>query len=107
MDTTRKVIIIIPARAGSKRLLKKNTLPIKEKPLFWYSINAAKESGISKYIYVLSDDIKILEQAKEYGAIPFHIPPELAGDTTEVVNPSIYAIDTLNNEQNLQFDDFI
>ncbi len=106
MNFPRRVIIIIPARSGSKRLLNKNVLEIDHKPLFYYSVKAAQEANISPDIYVLSDSEEILQLAKEFGAIPFLLPPELAGDTTEVVKPSIYALEKLK-EENLEFDDFI
>lgn len=104
---TRKAIILIPARAGSKRLLHKNTLPIDGKPLFYYSVKAAQEAEITKHIYVLSEDKDILQQAKDFGAIPFLLPEELASDTAEVVKPSLYAINKLQEKHNLKFDDFI
>lgn len=106
MSQTRKIIIIIPARSGSKRLPQKNILIIKNKPLFFYSVKAAIESNLTKHVYVLSDNPQILKKAEDFGAIPFELTPELASDTAEVVRPSIYAIEKLK-ENGLEFDDFI
>ncbi len=104
---SERTIIVIPARSGSKRLPHKNTLLIKGKPLFYYAIEVAKEALITPHIYVLSDDEAILTLAEGYGAIPFKLPLELAGDTTEVVKPSLYALKVLKETQNLDFADLI
>ena len=41
-----KIIAMIPARKGSKRLKNKNLSLINGKPLIYYSVKAAKESKI-------------------------------------------------------------
>lgn len=104
---SERTIIVIPARGGSKRLPRKNCLPIADKPLFYYSVAAARNSLITPHIYVLSDDDEILQHAHSYGAIPFKLPLELARDTTEVVKPSLYALKILKETKELEFDDLI
>jgi CMP-N-acetylneuraminic acid synthetase len=81
-------ICIIPARGGSKRLEGKNIYPVNGKPLMAYTIEACIKSRFINEIYVSSDDAKILDVAKEYGAIPLQRPAELADDKT----PKIIAI---------------
>lgn len=83
-----RTIAIIPARGGSKRLLKKNIYPFKGKPLMAYTIEACQSSAFIDDIYVSSDDDEILEVAQSYGAIPLKRPAKLADDTT----PKIVAI---------------
>ena len=55
-----RIIAIIPARGGSKRLPKKNIYLLKGKPLIAYSIAACKGSKYINEIYVSSDDKEIL-----------------------------------------------
>ena len=76
------IIGIIPARGGSKRLPKKNIIPLLGKPVITYTIKAAKESGVFNKIIVSTDDNEIADIAKKYGAdAPFVRPKELATDT--------------------------
>lgn len=103
------LIITIPARGGSKRLLRKNMLPILGQPLLYYSIKAAKECGLTNHsnIYVLSDDPETLQTAKREGVSTISLPPELADDQAGVVRASLHAIDLLKKQQNLSFQDLI
>jgi len=76
-----KYIAIIPARGGSKRLPGKNIKLFCGKPLIYYSIiAAAKAIGINN-VYVSTDDEKIADVAKEYGATIIMRPTEIASDT--------------------------
>jgi pseudaminic acid cytidylyltransferase len=67
-----KKIAIIPARGGSKRISKKNIKDFLGKPIIFYSINAAIESGLFDEIMVSTDDEQIAEFVKCFGAkVPF------------------------------------
>ncbi len=92
------VLITIPARSGSKRLLNKNTLRLCGKPLFYHTLKAALDAGITSEIYVLSDNKKTLSLAKRYGAKPFLLPPMLADDTTGVVKASLHLVNELEKK---------
>ena len=81
-----KTICIILARGGSKGLKKKNLRKINGKPLIYYPITDAIQSGVIDHVIVSTDDKQIARVAKSYGAeIPFMRPKKLAGDlsTTE------------------------
>ena len=65
-------LAIIPARGGSKRIPGKNIKEFLGKPIIAYSIEAALESGLFDEVMVSTDDDKIAEIAKKYGAkVPF------------------------------------
>jgi CMP-N,N'-diacetyllegionaminic acid synthase len=82
-----KVLAIIPARGGSKRLLRKNVLPLAGKPLIAWTIKAALDSDIFDEVMVNTDDLEIAETAKLFGAkIPFMRPEELASDTASSID---------------------
>ena len=67
-----KNIAIIPARSGSKGVKDKNIRLMNGKPLFSYSIAAAKESGVFDEIMVSTDSQKYADIAIKYGAsVPF------------------------------------
>ena len=77
-----KIIALIPARGGSKRVPGKNVRPLGGHPLLFYTIAAAQESGIFSGIYVSSDDPRICYMAELRGATPVPRPPEYATDTS-------------------------
>ena len=77
-----KIIALIPARGGSKRVPGKNVRPLVGHPLLFYTIAAAQESGIFSGIYVSSDDPRICYMADARGATPVPRPPEFATDTS-------------------------
>lgn len=78
-----KILGLITARGGSKGIPGKNIKPLLGKPLIWYTIDAARQSGIFDRLIVSTDDEKIAEVVHFYGVeAPFVRPPELAYDTT-------------------------
>ena len=60
-----KVIVVIPARGGSKGVPKKNIKSFLGKPLVQHSIDYAKQSHYVKEIIVTTDDKKIKNLSKE------------------------------------------
>jgi YrbI family 3-deoxy-D-manno-octulosonate 8-phosphate phosphatase len=78
-----EVLAIIPARGGSKGIPGKNIRCFAGYPLIAYSIAAAQQSEYVTRVIVSTDDEKIAEVAKQFGAeIPFMRPDELAEDST-------------------------
>lgn len=83
-----KIIAVIPARGGSKRLPRKNFLDFCGKPLYEYSVLAAKQSSKIDEIYVSTDSKEIIEDCniKNYQMLERGI--ELASDlasTSDVI----------------------
>ena len=75
-----KVIAIIPARGGSKRLPRKNIYPIWGKPMLSWSIKAAQESKHIDEVWVTTEDEEIKKVALECGAKVHDRDPILSGD---------------------------
>ncbi|GFM35142.1 acylneuraminate cytidylyltransferase family protein [Desulfovibrio subterraneus] len=90
-----KRIAIIPARGGSKRLPRKNVLPLQGKPLLAYSIETALESGVFDSVYVSSDDKEALQIAKEYNVSIAVRPPHLATDQATVAQTCLDLLSSL------------
>jgi pseudaminic acid cytidylyltransferase len=83
--TTRR-IAIIPARGGSKRILKKNIKSFCGKPMLSYALTAARESGLFDVIHVSTDCAEIRAVATALGFSPdFSRPSELADDFTPIL----------------------
>jgi len=97
----KKILAIIPARGGSKRLPRKNILDLAGKPLMAWSIEAAKGSKYIDRVILSSDDEEIIKVAKEWGCdVPFTRPKELAQDTTRSINVVTHAIKALTESYN-------
>lgn len=78
-----EVLALIPARGGSKGILRKNIRDFAGFPLIAYSIIAAKQAELVTRVIVSTDDEEIAAIARQYGAeTPFIRPAELAEDIT-------------------------
>lgn len=76
-------VAIIPARAGSKRIPKKNIKPFLGKPIIAYSIEVAKKCELFDRIIVSTDSEEISKVAQKCGAeVPFMRPSKLSDDYT-------------------------
>jgi pseudaminic acid cytidylyltransferase len=87
-------IAIIPARGGSKRLPRKNILPLGGEPLIGRVIKACLESNIFDSVIVSTEDEEIAVIAKTYGASIHKRSKSLAADTSKVVE---VCVDVLKN----------
>ncbi|RUR20255.1 acylneuraminate cytidylyltransferase family protein [Legionella sp. km535] len=89
-----KVLAIIPARAGSKRLPGKNTRLLAGKPLIAHTINAAFQSSCCDEVVVSTDSQEIADVSMNYGAsVPWLRPNDLAQDSSEVISAVIDLLD--------------
>jgi CMP-N,N'-diacetyllegionaminic acid synthase len=79
-----KTIAFIPARKGSKGLPGKNKKDFHGKPLIQWSIDHAKNSELFDEIVVSSDDLDILEMAKDSGVAIHKRPEPLADDDAKM-----------------------
>jgi CMP-N,N'-diacetyllegionaminic acid synthase len=78
-----KVLVVIPARGGSKSLPNKNILPLHGKPLLSYSVTYALDCKSVDKVVVSTDSQGIANIAKDCGAeTPFLRPTEYAQDDT-------------------------
>lgn len=93
-----KILCLIPARGGSKRLPRKNILPLKGKPMICYTIEAAIESQVFDDIYVSTDDKEIAEISRSCGVEVISRPEELAGDLVSVVDVCLHVIELLKSK---------
>jgi CMP-N-acetylneuraminic acid synthetase len=77
-----KIIAVVPARSGSKRLPGKNIKPLGSKPLIAHSIEAGLDSRLIDRVIVSTDSQEIARIGKQYGAeVPFLRPPAISGDS--------------------------
>lgn len=90
-----ETLVVIPARGGSKRLPRKNVLPLGGKPLICWTIEAVLEAKLNARIMVTSEDEEILAIARQYlnqGVVAYKRPEELATDTASSADVLIDAV---------------
>jgi YrbI family 3-deoxy-D-manno-octulosonate 8-phosphate phosphatase len=90
-----EIIAIIPARGGSKGILKKNLKVLAGKPLVAHVIESAKLAGRISRIYVSTDNPEIGTVSKRYGANVIWRPPEISGDTASSESVLLHALEHL------------
>ena len=91
-----KIIAMIPARIGSTRLKMKNLALLNGKPLIFYSINAAKDSGVFDRVIVNSDSDIFNKIADRYEVEFYHRPKGLGSYDT---NSDELVADFLKNNE--------
>jgi pseudaminic acid cytidylyltransferase len=98
----KKVLAIITARGGSKRIPKKNIKSFFNKPMIAYAIEACLESKIFSELMVSTDSEEIANIAKKYGAsVPFMRSEKNSDDfstTYDVIEEVILEYQTLKKD---------
>lgn len=78
-----EVLVLIPARGGSKSVPRKNLREVGGKPLIVHAIDTARRCASVGRIVVSTDDAEIADAASRAGAdVPFLRPAALAADDT-------------------------
>lgn len=89
----KKLLVVIPARGGSKRIPQKNIKKIGNQPIIAWPLKTLFKIFKKKQIIVSTDNIKIKRICENYGlTIPFLRPKNISGDKTgtmEVVNHAL------------------
>jgi CMP-N,N'-diacetyllegionaminic acid synthase len=95
----RRVLAVVPARAGSKGLPAKNLRMLAGKPLVAWPVCAARASTLVDRVIVSTDDAAIAAAASTHGAdVPFLRPAELASDTASSMQVIRHALEALAND---------
>ena len=98
----KSILAIIPARGGSKGLPCKNILPLVDIPLIVWSIEAARESKYIDKFIISTDDQKIAEVSKKYGAlVPFIRPAELSTDSANLNDVILHSLDEIKDSYDI------
>lgn len=98
-DGKSKIIGVIHARGGSKRIPLKNIKPLNGRPLISYMIRAALDSRYLQRIIVSTDHPDIKRISLDYGAeVPFDRPTEISTDCpSELV--TLHAVNFVEQQQ--------
>jgi|JI10StandDraft_1071094.scaffolds.fasta_scaffold59491_2 CMP-N-acetylneuraminic acid synthetase len=93
-----RVLVIIPARGGSKGVPQKNIKLLGGKPLIAHAIECALGSKKASKIVVSTDDDAIALAANQYPIEVVKRPSELAEDDSNVVTAVTYTYDYLKED---------
>lgn len=101
-----RLVGLVPARHGSKRVSGKNVRPLHGHPLIAYTIAAALDSGVCERVIVSTDSEEIAHIARHYGAeVPFLRPAAMASDHSPDIEWVEFTLQTLE-QRGAAFDCF-
>ena len=104
MISEPKIIAIITARGGSKRIPKKNIKDFFGKPMLSYAINACKSAKIFSEIMVSTDSDEIAEIAKiNHAKVPF-MRSQMTSDDFATTYDVLEEVILNYSKKNLNFD---
>lgn len=95
-----KLLALVPARGGSKRVVNKNIRELGGKPLIAWTIEAARGAPELADVLVSTDSPAIAQAAEAAGAlVPWLRPAELATDTATSMAVCLHALDWYEQEK--------
>lgn len=103
MFNNNKILVVIPARGGSKGIPRKNIRLLNNRPLISYAIDIAKSSEYVDDVVVTTDDSKIALLSEKFGASVIRRSEDLAGDEVPL-DPVIY--DAVVQKEKIAFDEY-
>lgn len=88
MNAKPRILAIIPARGGSKRIIKKNLAKLGDQTLVSRAMQSAIDSGLFSQVILSSDDSEILAEANNFSdrITPVIREAELASDKASSVD---------------------
>lgn len=93
------VLGLIPARGGSKGIPGKNIRLLNGKPLLYYTVQSARESGLVDRLILTTDSTEIAMVGRDLGIeVPFIRPAHLAQDDTPMLLVIEHALHFLEAE---------
>ena len=106
-EKSLKPICVIAARGGSKGVPNKNIRKLGDIPLIAHSIKTAISSNLFSSVIVSTENSKIAEISKQYGAdVPFLRPKKLATDNASMTDVLLHTITELR-KLNYNFDTIV
>jgi|TARA_B100000809_G_C14901754_1_gene446513 CMP-N-acetylneuraminic acid synthetase len=100
MKALAEIICIIPARMGSKEIPMKNIVELNGKPLLFYSIRSAIKSKFISRTVISTDNLKIANIAKKFGAEVVKRPKRLANGKLPMEPVIEHVLETLQKKEN-------
>ena len=103
MYNNNKILVVIPARGGSKRIPRKNTRLLADKPLIAYAIGTAKASKYVDDVVISTEDSEVMFIAEKLGTNVIRRSEELSGDTVPL-DSIVY--EAMLQKEKMAFDEY-
>ncbi len=105
MIDNQRILVVVPARGGSKGIPMKNLLPVAGKPLLAHTAAVVAALDWVDRAVVSTDHLLIRECALEHGlGVPFMRPPELSGDRIGDVDVLCHALEATEADDGTRYD---
>lgn len=95
MVNERRFLAVIPARGGSKSVLRKNIRPLAGRPLLLHTLEQVAKVDELDVCVVSTDDTEIASFARNAGTRTIQRPAELATDSSPTELTLLHALDML------------
>ncbi|EKV26057.1 N-Acetylneuraminate cytidylyltransferase [Caenispirillum salinarum AK4] len=92
------MIVVVPARGGSKRIPHKNIAALAGRPLLARTLDQARDAGLLANVVVSTDAEPIAAVARDCGARVIMRPADLASDTASTEAALLHVLDVLADE---------
>jgi CMP-N,N'-diacetyllegionaminic acid synthase len=100
---TRDLLVVVPARGGSKRLPHKNMRPLGGRSLLGWTMEAVVDAGLPVPV-LTTDDPEIAEEGRRLGyRVPFMRPIELATDSVATVPVVVHALEEVRRLDSVDY----
>ena len=94
------MLIVVPARGGSKRLPQKNLRPLAGKSLLAHTAAAIAGAALTAPVLLTTDDDTIAAEGRRLGwLVPFRRPAELSTDDATTLATVLHALDWFRTEK--------
>jgi len=102
---SRRILIVVPARGGSKGVPLKNIHPLNGIPLIAHTAQVVRDLGCCDRCVVSTDSDEIAAVAGEHGlAAPFRRPEHLSGDRIGDLDVLRHALSTMGELDRCRYD---
>ena len=93
----KRVLAIVPARAGSERLPGKNVRPMAGRPMVEWTLRAGLEAATIDRLVVSTDDPAVAGVARAMGVEVIDRPDDLAGPSASVIDAIDHVLETVGS----------
>lgn len=101
MNSHNELLAIVPARAGSKGVARKNIRSLNGIPLFAHTVRAIRDSGVATRIIISTDDEIIQGWAQMHGIDFINRPAQFATAESTISEVALDIVETLNWKGNV------
>ena len=99
-----KILAVICARAGSRRIPNKNMKELGGKSLIRWAVNAYKESSLIDLCLISSDSVEYCNHAQDYGIGAALRPKDISGDSNDIKEATRHALECAESSTGIEFD---